>query len=47
LVITAGQDDEYTGAAALPDVLPMAEWLLTNQWLADWFWDCFAGKGDH
>ena len=36
--ITAGQVSDYTGAAALMNVLPEADWLLADRgYDADWF----------
>ena len=38
LFITAGQVSDYTGAAALMNGLPEAEWLLAARgYDADWF----------
>ncbi len=38
LFITAGQVSDYTGAAALMNGLPKAEWLLADRgYDADWF----------
>ena len=36
--ITAGQVSDYTGAAALMNALPEADWLLADRgYDADWF----------
>lgn len=44
--MTAGQVSDYTGAAALLDSLPKAQWLLADRgYDADWFRDALAGKG--
>jgi transposase len=44
--MTAGQSSDYTGAAALLDDLPKAQWLLADRgYDADWFRDAFQGKG--
>ncbi|MEJ5141588.1 IS5 family transposase [Gluconobacter albidus] len=44
--ITAGQVSDYTGAAALLDSLPMAQWMLADRgYDADWFRDALEGKG--
>ena len=46
LFITAGQVSDYTGAAALLDTLPKAQWLLADRgYDADWFRDALRGKG--
>ena len=46
LFITAGQVSDYTGAAALMNSLPKAEWLLADQgYDADWFREVLVGKG--
>ena len=38
LFITAGQVSDYTGAAALVNGLPEAEWLLADRgYDADWY----------
>ena len=43
---TAGQVSDYTGAAALLDSLPPAEWLLADcGYDADWFRDALKDKG--
>ena len=43
---TAGQVSDYTGAAALLDDLPKAQWLLGNRgYDADWFRDALQAKG--
>ncbi len=44
--ITAGQVSDYTGAAALLDDLPKAEWMLAHRgYDADWFRDALEQKG--
>lgn len=44
--ITAGQISDYTGAAALLDDLPKAQWLLGDRgYDADWFRDALQQKG--
>jgi transposase len=44
--MTAGQVSDYTGAAALLDGLPKAQWLLGDRgYDADWFRDALAEKG--
>jgi transposase len=44
--ITAGQVSDYTGAAALLDELPKAQWLLADRgYDADWFRDALQEKG--
>lgn len=44
--MTAGQVSDYTGASALLDSLPMAQWLLADRgYDADWFRDALEGKG--
>ena len=46
LFITAGQVSDYTGAAALMNGLPEAEWLLADRgYDADWFRDTLIDKG--
>jgi transposase len=46
LFITAGQVSDYTGAAALMNGLPEAEWLLADRgYDADWFREALVGKG--
>ncbi len=46
LFMTAGQVSDYTGAAALLDSLPKADWLLANRgYDADWFRDALKDKG--
>ncbi len=46
LFITAGQVSDYTGAAALMNGLPEAEWLLADRvYDADWFRETFVGRG--
>ena len=44
--ITAGQVSDYTGAAALMNGLPEADWLLADRgYDADWFRDGLIDKG--
>ncbi|GBR54050.1 DDE transposase [Gluconobacter sphaericus NBRC 12467] len=44
--MTAGQSSDYTGAAALLDSLPMAQWMLADRgYDADWFRDALEAKG--
>jgi transposase len=44
--MTAGQVSDYTGAAALLDGLPNADWLLGDRgYDADWFRDALEEKG--
>ncbi|BAU38479.1 transposase [Acetobacter pasteurianus NBRC 101655] len=44
--MTAGQVSDYTGAAALLDSLPMAQWMLADRgYDADWFRDALEEKG--
>ncbi|HEV7416774.1 MAG TPA: IS5 family transposase, partial [Tianweitania sediminis] len=44
--LTAGQVSDYTGAAALLDDLPKAQWLLGDRgYDADWFRDALEAKG--
>ena len=44
--LTAGLVSDYTGAAALLDDLPKAQWLLGDRgYDADWFRDALAAKG--
>jgi transposase len=44
--MTAGEVSDYTGAAALLDRLPKAEWLLADRgYDADWFRDALKDKG--
>lgn len=44
--ITAGQISDYTGAAALLDDLPKAQWMLADrEYDADWFRDALQQKG--
>ncbi|MBR9653587.1 IS5 family transposase [Thalassovita aquimarina] len=44
--MTAGQVSDYTGAAALLDGLPRAEWLLGDRgYDADWFREALKDKG--
>ena len=46
LFMTAGQVSDYTGAAALLDSLPTAQWLLGDRgYDADWFRDALEAKG--
>ena len=46
LFMTAGQVSDYTGAAALLDDLPKAQWLLGDRgYDADWFRDALEAKG--
>jgi len=46
LFMTAGQVSDYTGAAALLDSLPRAQWLLGDRgYDADWFRDALRAKG--
>ncbi len=46
LFITAGQVSDYTGAAALMNSLPEAEWLLADRgYDADWFRETLVGTG--
>lgn len=46
LFMTAGQVSDYTGAAALLDSLPRAQWLLGDRgYDADWFRDALQEKG--
>ncbi|WP_157063745.1 IS5 family transposase [Phaeobacter sp. 11ANDIMAR09] len=46
LFITAGQVSDYTGAAALMNGLPKAEWLLADRgYDADWFRETLIDKG--
>ena len=43
---TAGQVSDYTGAAAMLDSLPPAQWLLGDRgYDADWFRDALQAKG--
>ncbi len=43
--MTAGQVSDYTGAAALLDDLPKAQWLLGDRgYDADWFRDALQAK---
>lgn len=45
-LMTAGQVSDYTGAAALLDDLPKAQWLLGDRgYDADWFRDALQAKG--
>jgi transposase len=44
--MTAGQISDYTGAAALLDRLPKAQWLLADRgYDADWFREALQAKG--
>jgi transposase len=44
--MTAGQVSDYTGAAALLDDMPKAQWLLGDRgYDADWFRDALQAKG--
>ncbi|AOX16664.1 transposase [Kozakia baliensis NRIC 0488] len=44
--MTAGQISDYTGAAALLDSLPAAQWMLGDRgYVADWFRDALKAKG--
>jgi len=44
--MTAGQISDYTGAAALLDSLPAAQWMLVDRgYDADWFRDALEEKG--
>jgi len=44
--MTAGQVSDHTGAAALLDDLPKAQWLLGDRgYDADWFKDASQAKG--
>ena len=46
LFITAGQVSDYTGAAALMNSLPEADWLLADRgYDADWFRETLVDKG--
>ncbi|WP_285295442.1 IS5 family transposase [Aureimonas altamirensis] len=46
LFMTAGQVSDYTGAAALLDSLPRAQWLLGDRgYDADWFRDALQARG--
>ena len=43
---TAGQVSDYTGAAALLDDLPKAQWMLADRgYDADWYRDALQAKG--
>ena len=45
LFITAGQVSDYTGAAALMNSLPEADWLLADRgYDADWFRKTLVGR---
>ena len=45
LFITAGQVSDYTGAAALMNNLPEADWLLADRgYDADWFRETLVDK---
>lgn len=44
--MTAGQVSDYTGAAALLEDMPKAQWMLHDRgYDADWFRDALHGKG--
>src|SRR3546814_10315547 len=44
--LTAGPVSDYTGAAALLDSLPNAQWMLADRgYDADWFRDALQEKG--
>ena len=44
--ITAGQVSDYTGAAALMNTLPDADWLLADRgYDADWFREALLDRG--
>ena len=44
--MTAGEVSDYTGAAALLDSRPKAEWLLADRgYDAEWFRDALRDKG--
>jgi transposase len=44
--MTAGQVSDYTGAAALLDEMPKAQWLLGDRgYDAAWFRDALQAKG--
>jgi len=46
LFMTAGQVSDYTGAAAMLDSLPRAQWLLGDRdYDADWLRDALHAKG--
>ena len=46
LFMTAGQVSDDTGAAALPNSLPAAEWMLADRGHdADWFRDALQDEG--
>lgn len=46
LFITAGQVSDYTGARALVESLPAADWLLGDRgYDADWFREALPGSG--
>ncbi|GEM_PF-620703 len=46
IFITAGQISDYTGAAALLDDLPKAQWMLADRgYDAEWFKDALKQKG--
>lgn len=46
LFITAGQASDYTGAAALMNGLPEAEWVLSDRgYDADWFRKTLVDRG--
>ena len=44
--MTTGQVSDYTGAAALLDDLPKAQWMLGDRgYDADWYRDALQAKG--
>lgn len=44
--MSAGETSDYTGAAALPNSLPPAQWLLADRvYDADWFREGLQNKG--
>jgi transposase len=44
--MTAGQVSDYTGALAMLDSLPAADWLIGDRgYDADWFRDALKAKG--
>ena len=46
LFITAGQVSDYTGAAALMNSLPEADWLLADRgYDVDWFRETYVDRG--
>src|SRR3546814_4659957 len=45
--LTAGPVSDYTGAAALLDSLPNAQWMLADRgYDADWFRDALQGRSE-